>query len=166
MKRLAPLCVFLVLACCPVNAKPTAEALPLGAMAPEFALPDIQGRSHALSEYRGKITVLNFWAFWCDTWKAEMPHLQELAPQQDEQGFRIVAVSVDGTRLQEFRRRHPAPLPFPVLLDVGAKASRQYGIAHVPTVVILDPQGRVRYVHSGYPGNAVVLSQIRRIGFR
>jgi len=150
----------------PAAARPAAEALPLGTPAPAFSLPDVNGRPHALSEFRGRVTVLNFWAFWCDTWKAEMPHLKELAQGQDGQNFRIVAVSVDGMRLQEFRRRHPTPLPFPVLLDVGAATSRRYGIAHVPTVVILDPQGRVRYVHSGYPGNAVVLSQIRRIGAR
>ncbi|MDQ2686233.1 MAG: TlpA family protein disulfide reductase [Armatimonadota bacterium] len=165
--RSPTLCLILAfLTCSMVCAQPATQTPPLGTTAPAFSLPDIQGRPHALSEYRGRITVLNFWAFWCDTWKAEMPHLTELAQAQNEQGFQIVAISVDGTRLQEFRRRHPKPLPFPVLLDVGGATSRQYGIAHVPTVIILDPQGRVRYVHSGYPGNAVVLSQIRRIGAR
>lgn len=166
MRNVALCFVFAALACSAAAAKPAAQILPLGAVAPAFSLPDINGRQHALSEYRGRVTVLNFWAFWCDTWKAEMPHLNELAQQQDEQGFRIVAVSVDGTRLQEFRRRNKSQLPFPVLLDVGAATSQRYGIAHVPTVIILDTQGRVRYVHSGYPGNAVVLSQIRHIGSR
>jgi cytochrome c biogenesis protein CcmG/thiol:disulfide interchange protein DsbE len=138
--------------------------LPLGTSAPAFSLPDVAGRQHTLQEYAipGHVTVLNFWAFWCDTWKAEMPHLRSLAPLQDERGFRLVAISVDGTRLEEFKRLNPQPPPFPVLLDVGGTVSRRYAVAHVPTVVILDASGRVRYVHSGYPGNDVVLSQIRR----
>jgi thiol-disulfide isomerase/thioredoxin len=99
--------------------------LPLGTSAPAFSLPDVAGRQHTLQEYAipGHVTVLNFWAFWCDTWKAEMPHLRSLAPLQDERGFRLVAISVDGTRLEEFKRLNPQPPPFPVLLDVGPLAA-------------------------------------------
>ncbi len=165
MNRLSFILIGLcLLTPCRAGSPAPPAALPVGMAAPSFSLPDVAGRQHTLSEYAGPghVTVLNFWAFWCDTWKAEMPHLQALAARQDERGFRLVAVSVDGTRLEEFQTHAPTPTPFPVLLDIGGRVSARYGIRHVPTVVILDGTGRVRYVHAGYPGNDVVLSQIRR----
>jgi peroxiredoxin len=136
---------------------------PVGQAAPAFSLPDTHGEQHALSEFGGRITVLNFWAFWCDTWKAELPSLRELANRQDELGFRLAAVSVDGSRYPEFQRLTHDSFPFPMMMDVGGKVSRQYAIGHVPTVVVIDPAGVVRYTHYGYPGNDAVLSVVRRI---
>jgi len=137
---------------------------PLNQSAPAFSLLDTHGQSHALSDYRGQIVVLNFWAFWCDTWKAELPSLRELATRQEEQGFTIAAASVDGTRYPEFQRLTHDSLPFPVMMDVGGKVSQLYQIGHVPTVVIIDAAGVVRYTHYGYPGNDAVLSAVRKIG--
>jgi peroxiredoxin len=145
-------------------AGPTRRELSLGSPAPNFALPDIHGKQVRLDDYRGQVVVLNFWAFWCDTWKAEMPHLQELISQQEELGFRLVAVSVDGTRLPEFRKRTGGgKTPFPVLMDVGGHVCALYKIAHVPTLVIIDRAGRVRYTATGYPGNHVVLRELRKL---
>lgn len=153
--------LFLALGfCAPAHAQ---AALPLGADAPAFTLPDTEGRARALPEWAGRPVVLNFWAFWCDTWKAELPSLRELAADQSSLGFALVAVSVDGTRVPEFTRQRGTPTPFPVLLDMQSIVSHAYGVAHVPTVVILDGQGRVRYTHIGYPGNDAVRSVLRRL---
>ena len=134
----------------------------VGTMAAPFGLPDIDGKFTTLSSFAGKPVVLNFWAFWCDTWKDEMPYLRELATQKDELGFRIAAVSIDGSRREAFLNNcRPMPV-FPVLLDGGGKVSAAYDIRRVPTVVVLDAHGRVCYVHSGYPGNDAVLSAVRR----
>lgn len=141
-----------------------AATLRVGDSAPDFALLDVNGKQHRLADFKGKTVVLNFWAFWCDTWKDELPHLKELADQQDELGFCLVAISVDGTRLLEFLKRTNGDVPFPVLLDVGGKVSAAYQVAHVPTVVLVDGEGRVRFVKSGYPGNHVVLGEVRKIG--
>src|SRR5262249_27607832 len=132
--------------------------------APAFTLPDVAGRQVRLADFRGRIVVLNFWAFWCDTWKAEMPHLRELVSQQEDLGFRLIAVSVDGTRLPEFQKRAGGDkIPFPVLMDVGGQVSTRYQIAHVPTIVILDRAGRMRYTATGYPGNHVLLRELRKL---
>lgn len=146
--------------CAPTHAQ---AALPIGASAPAFTLPDTEGRARSLSEWAGRPVVLNFWAFWCDTWKAELPSLRELAADQSTLGFSLVAVSVDGTRVPEFTRQRGTPTPFPVLLDMQSVVSQAYGVAHVPTVVILDGQGRVRYTHIGYPGDDAVRSVLRRL---
>ena len=149
----------------PSQPAPTGNAAVVasGSIAPLFDLPDISGKRLRLDEYRGRTVVLNFWAFWCDTWKAEMPHLRELAKRQDELNFRIVAISVDGTRLPEFAPAASAENRFPVALDVGGQVSGQYGIAHVPTVVILDPQGRVQYTCVAWPGNQLILNRLRAL---
>lgn len=146
----------------PVRADAPRRVISVGAIAPAFSLPDVTGKQHRLEEYAGQVTVLNFWAFWCDTWKAEMPHLRALASLAGEHGFRLVTISVDGTRLEEFREHVGASPPFPVLLDIGGQVSQRYQVIHVPTVVILDATGHVRYVHSGYPGNDIILSQVRQ----
>ena len=113
---------------------------------------------------RGHTVVLNFWAFWCDTWKAELPHLRELVKHEQDSGFTTIAVSVDGTRYPEFVQLTHGNVPFPVCLDLESKVTQAYHVGHVPTVVIIDPSGRIVYSHFGYPGNDVVLSQVRRIG--
>ena len=107
--------------------------------------------------------MLNFWAFWCDTWKAEMPSLKELSGRQDEIGFRLVAVSVDGTRRAEFDKQTGGDVPFPVLLDAGGQVSARYRVHHVPTVVIIDSDGVIRFTAYGYPGNEVILHELRKI---
>lgn len=147
----------------PSRAAETEAAGNVGSIAPVFTLPDVKGKTFDLQEHRGEIVVLNFWAFWCDTWKAELPHLKTLAERQNEMGFRLVAVSVDGTRLREFMNITNGNLPFSVLLDAGAGVSQSYRIAHVPTVIILDGAGKIRYRTFGYPGNDVILHEITRI---
>jgi peroxiredoxin len=92
-----------------------------------------------------------------------MPHLRKLAVDAEERGFSIIAISVDGTRLDEFKRREPNGVPFPVLLDCGKLVSERFGIGHVPTIVILDSEGKERFRHTGYPGNHVVLRELRKI---
>ncbi len=135
----------------------------VGDAAPPFSLLDVHGKLYRLSDVHGQVQVLNFWAFWCDTWKAELPHLKELAGRQRELGFHLTTISVDGTRLAEYEKRTGDAVPFPVLLDVGGQVSHLYGVVHVPTVIIIDAQGRVRFIKSGYPGNHIVLAQVRRL---
>ena len=160
--------LLLLLALCPstvATAKPNGP--PVGGMAPAFSLPDINGKLVSLDDYRGKVVVVNFWAFWCDTWKAEMPHLQDLIGRQEELSFRLIAISVDGTRLPEFQSRTAGgKIPFPVLMDFDGQARSQYHVAHVPTVIIIDRTGRVRYTAYGYPGNNVILRELRKLASR
>jgi peroxiredoxin len=135
----------------------------VGSVAPSFDLPELSGKQFRLDDLRGKNVLLNFWAFWCDTWKEEMPHLRELAGRQKDLNFRIVAVSVDGTRIPEFHPRATSDLSFPVLLDVGGRVTASYHVEHVPTVVLLDGDGRVRYTCVGWPGSQVTLNHLRKL---
>ena len=142
---------------------PPAGGPPVGTPAETFSLPDLAGRQRRLAEFAGRPVLLNFWAFWCDTWKEELPHLKQLAARQEEMGFRLITISVDGTRVPRFKALAGSGLPFPILLDPGRKVSDRYRIARVPTVVLIDAAGRVRWVASGYPGNHRVLSEVRKL---
>jgi len=139
------------------------DRLPDRSPAPSFRLLDVQGNSRCLQDYKGHVLVLNFWAFWCDTWKEELPHLREIAERQADLGFQLVAISVDGTRLREYIKRTGGKLPFPVLLDPGGRVSRLYRVTRVPTILLIDPGARVRSVRVGFPGAPVILSLIRSI---
>jgi peroxiredoxin len=128
--------------------------------APAFDLAEVSGRRIRLDDLRGKAVLLNFWAFWCDTWKAEMPDLRALAARQADLNFQIVSISVDGTRLPEFG---PAQArSFPVALDIGGEVTRAYGVEHVPTVILIDAEGRIRYRCVAWPGSQTILNELRK----
>lgn len=135
----------------------------LGMGLPRLVLPDLHGQPYELTAVDSPVLVLNLWAFWCDTWKEQLPQLRELAAQQEKLGFRLVAVSVDGAWTGVFWEHCGAEgVAFPVLLDVRRQLATSFGLRVVPTVLVLDRQRRVRYVHEAYPGNPVVLQSIRR----
>ena len=103
------------------------------------------------------------YSFWCDTWRAALPHLQELQGMSTELDCTIWTVSVDGTYTAEVRPLVTAgEIPFPVLLDNGSW-QRKLGIRRVPTVLLLDPARTVVNIYEGYPGNPVLISALRQI---
>lgn len=113
-----------------------------GDSAPSFNLHDLDGVSHKLTEYRGKVVLINFWASWCAPCVAEMPALERLYRRLKDQGFEIVAVGVDDevSNLKEFQKQFD--LSFPVLFDKGNKIKAQYNVRGVPESFVLDKSGK------------------------
>lgn len=135
----------------------------LGAPAPDFALPAMQGGALRLADVTEPVVVLNLFAFWCDTWIAELPQLRELATRQEDLGFRLISISVDGRWSDQLAQVcGDDPPPFPVLLDSARTLSGPLGLRHVPTIIVLDRERRARFVYEAWPGNHVVLRAIRR----
>ncbi len=116
----------------------------VGVPAPGFTLPDLEGKLHGLSEYRGRVVVLNFWATWCPPCIDEMPSLQRLHQALAERGVAVIAVSVDErfSDVPAFARKFG--LTFPVLYDQGKKVSRKYQTFKYPETYILDREGRLK----------------------
>lgn len=139
----------------------------VGGLVEDFGLFDMEGRMRRLGDYREDVIVLNFWAFWCDTWQKQLGQLKELARQQEELGFRLIVVSVDG-QWSDMQKAHlrrigaAGELGFPVLLDGQKVLAGRLGLRRVPTVVVLDRERRVRWVHEAYPGNPAVLGAVRK----
>jgi peroxiredoxin len=112
--------------------------------APDFQLPDAQGRSVSLSAQRGHPVLLNFWATWCPPCVDEVPSMEDLARKLDGTDLRLLAVSVDddwGT----IRRFFPKGSAMGVLLDTSHEIPKKFGTEKYPESFLIDASGRVRY---------------------
>ncbi len=121
-----------------------------GATAAEFELPDLQGNTHRLSHYRGKVVLLNFWATWCTACIKEMPAMQKAYDRLKDKGFVILAVNEleDADHVRAHIQEHGHT--FPVLLDSNNDVANLYGVYGLPVTVFIDRQGVVReYLKGG-----------------
>jgi cytochrome c biogenesis protein CcmG, thiol:disulfide interchange protein DsbE len=116
----------------------------VGMPAPDFALPDLEGRVHGLADFRGRVVVLNFWATWCPPCIDEMPSLERLHQALGERGVAVIAVSVDERFSDVPAFVEKFHLTFPVLYDEGKKVSRKYQSFKYPETYILDRDGRLK----------------------
>ena len=116
-----------------------------GQLARDFTLPDLQGQSVSLSNFRGKVVLLNFWATWCGACRSEMPSLEKLyRNHRRDSRFVILTVSVDqqGTSaVQPFVQR--TGYDFPVLLDQSNQVSSEYNVGGIPATFIIDGAGEI-----------------------
>lgn len=120
-------------------------ATPPGRMT-EFVLPDLDGKSHNIKEWAGRLILLNFWATWCPPCREEMPLLTAMQERYGAQGLQIIGVAIDrGEAVEEYRRT--VRINYPILLggyDAGGILA-QYGNSKgaLPYSVIITPEGRV-----------------------
>jgi len=121
-----------------------------GMPAAEFQLQDLAGKSHQLSQYQGKVILLNFWATWCKPCTTEMPAMQEAFDQLQDQGLVVLAVNEleDLPKVKAHIQEHGHT--FPVLLDPDNHVANLYGVFGLPVTVFIDQNGRVQeYIKGG-----------------
>jgi thiol-disulfide isomerase/thioredoxin len=123
----------------------TALDPPVGA--PAFALNDMDGEPHRLADYEGKVVLVNFWATWCPPCRKEMPSLERLYQQFKDQPFMVLAVNQWETDDHVFSYMGELNVfpEFPILFDSESTISEAYGVRGLPTSVIIDQHGRIRY---------------------
>jgi peroxiredoxin len=128
-----------------------AAALPAaGAVAPDFAAKSDSGRNVRLSELRGQVVLVNFWASWCSPCRQELPLLNKIYARYRAAGFMLLAVNVDDNRKDAEAMLKRLDLRFPTLFDGSKNVSKLYGVDTMPATLVIDRDGRVRYVHRGY----------------
>lgn len=129
-------------------------ALPaVGKGAPDFTLPSASGRNIRLSEQRGKVVLVNFWASWCGPCRQELPALDKLQAQYGAAGFQLLAVNVDDNRGNADAMLKKLGVKLSTLYDTEKRVAKLYDVDTMPATLVLDTDGRVRYVHRGYrPG--------------
>lgn len=125
----------------------------LNQSAPDFSLEDLSGKPVGLSDFRGKVVLVDFWASWCGPCKKELPELNNLLGKYSDSELAIVAVNIDKKR--SYAEGFLASVPglskrLVVLLDPDSTVIPRYGAAAMPTSFILDREGIVRYVHFGF----------------
>ena len=120
-------------------------ALPEPLEVPDFTLTDRQGQAHRLSDYRGRVVLINFWAVWCAPCRQEMPAMQRAWAQVRDEQVLILAVNVQDRADQVAEFFEALPVAFPVLLGGDAAMMRAWSVQVLPTSLVIDPQGRARY---------------------
>ena len=159
---MATIYLCLLLATCPRAAGDEPGGPAVGAIVPGAVFLDTKDRPVGLADFHRPVVVLNFFAYWCETWLVQWPQLVELAPLRRKLDFDFLSISIDGQYREQLAQvcGKGSP-PFPVLYDPGGHLAGRLGVRRVPTVVVLDRQRRITYVHEGYPGNAEVLKAVR-----
>ncbi len=121
-----------------------------GQPAPDFALKSASGENLRLSEYRGDVVMINFWATWCGPCRQEMPLLDELYVRYQRVGFNLLGVNIDDDTGRAMKMIDELGVTFPVLFDSRKEVSKLYDVAAMPVTLLVDREGRIRYVHHGY----------------
>lgn len=120
------------------------------APAPDFTLKSESGDNVRLSEQRGKVVMLNFWASWCGPCRQEMPLLDDMYKRYNKAGFMFYAVNVEQDTVAAKKLIKDLGVSVPVLYDPDSKVSKLYNVDAMPTTVVIDKKGEVRYVNRGY----------------
>jgi peroxiredoxin len=120
------------------------------APAPDFSLPARDGGNLQLSDLRGQVVMINFWATWCGPCRQEMPLLQQLQAKYEPLGFTMVGVNVEPDRAAAQAWLQNVSVSFPILFDQKNAVAAEFGVQGMPSSVFVDREGNVRYVHQGY----------------
>ena len=132
--------------------------LRVGDTAPDFALESLQGETLRLSDMRGQVVMINFWAVWCGYCRIELPAMQAVYQVYQDEGFVVLAVDVQESKDVVKAFVEDAGLTFPILLDQRAKVTSMYRIRGLPTSIFVDPNGVIAAVHLG-PVNEQIIQE-------
>jgi cytochrome c biogenesis protein CcmG/thiol:disulfide interchange protein DsbE len=147
-------------------ADPSAVVVPapvVGAPAPEFELEVLDGERLRLSDLRGRVVVLNFWATWCGPCRVEMPDLEERAARYVGR-LTVLGVNFDEPADEVAAFRDQVGVTFPLLLDPGAAVQRLYRVLGYPTTFFVDPEGIIRVQHIGLMTSGQIDGYLEQMG--
>jgi peroxiredoxin len=120
------------------------------APAPDFTLPARAGGELSLADLKGNVVLINFWATWCGPCRQEMPYLEQIWQRYKGLGFTLLGVNVEEDSAGAVKWLEQTPVSFPVLFDRENRVSKLYDVTAMPSTVIVDRRGQVRFVHYGY----------------
>jgi cytochrome c-type biogenesis protein len=150
-----------------VNNQPPAEeiGLDVGQFAPDFQTVTAEGEPIALSDLRGNVVLLNFWATWCGPCRIEMPGFQRQYVMHGDEGLVILAVNNAEPLDRVTAFRDQLRLTFPIAMDESGDIQRQFGIVNYPSTLLIDRDGRIAARHFGVVSPADVQAMLAEIGF-
>ena len=132
---------------------PLTNAVTSEGQAGNFTLKSASGENIRLSEYRGQVVLINFWASWCGPCRQEMPHLDAIHKKYEPLGFTVFGVNVEQDRKMADKILRDIPVSFPILFDDNNQVSELYDVDAMPVTVMVDRNGEIRFMHRGYkPG--------------
>ena len=147
--------------------KPTGDKAtpgPSAKSALSFTLQDLNGKTVSLSDFKGKVVVLDFWATWCPPCVKEIPHFIELYEQYKDQGFAMVGISLDRggiSVVKSFAQKYR--INYPILMTDGQVDKAYGGIPGIPTTFVIDKAGNIRQKYIGYREKAIFEADIKAL---
>ena len=115
----------------------------------DFELQDINGKTHRISDYRGKVVIVDFWATWCPPCRKEIPHLISFYNKYNKKGLVIVGVSLD-KRDKTLAMARDFGINYVCLVDETGRTGNMFGVRAIPTTFFLDKKGRIAKVQKGF----------------
>ena len=140
------------------------ESSPEGRIAPDFSLTSTDGKMIRLSDYRGKVVVVDFWATWCPPCKAEIPDFIKLYSQYKDAGFQMIGISLDEGGMKDvkpFMKEYG--INYPIVMGTEEVVSAYGGIRGIPTTFVIDKAGHVRDAFEGYRSASVFEKLIQQL---
>jgi peroxiredoxin len=131
--------------------------------APDFTLPRLDGTELHLSDYQGKVVLLDFWATWCDPCREETPNFVEMQRKYGDRGLQIIGVSMDDTDdpvRTYYREFH---MNYPVVMGNAKLGERYGGVLGLPIVFIIGRDGRIFSKHVGSTDTAVFQKEVETL---
>jgi len=135
---------FLLLTGLMLAAMPASPKARPGEAAPDFSLPSLDDGNLRLSEYRGQVVLLTFWASWCGDCMEQLPRLASQVRAMTGDEVQLFAVNID--RASHRARELATQFPYPVLFDVDQQVARLYDLRQLPVAILVDPDGRIRHI--------------------
>jgi peroxiredoxin len=140
--------------------KAVRQLLPVGTLAPDWALKDPGAKLHRLSDYRGKVVVMDFWAVWCIPCHLAMPGLQKLHNDLSRRGLVVLGISTGERGGDPVQLMKDRGYTYELLLN-GETISKAYGVAGMPTIYVIGVDGRI--IHSGFGANPIAEQRRRTL---
>jgi thiol-disulfide isomerase/thioredoxin len=131
-------------------AVPAMAVAPPAGPAPVFNLDSMAGKAVSLDQYKGQVVMINFWASWCGPCRTEMPILEKLHAKYKAMGFTMIGVNVEPDSQLAVNWLKSTPVTFPILFDTKSEVSKLYQVTGMPSTVIIDRKGNMRWLHRGY----------------
>ncbi len=126
-----------------------AGAVETGAIAPAMSLPGVKAPL-SLSDFKGKVVYLDFWASWCGPCKKSFPWMNQMQEKYGARGFQVLAVNLDANEDDARQFLAKVPAHFAVAFDARGLSARQYGVKGMPTSVLIGADGKVLATHTGF----------------
>ncbi len=164
MSRVLTVC-GLIMGAAWAASSPAAAPTMVGKDAPDFVLKTLAGTNLRLSEFRGQVVLVNFWARWAGESRQEMPALNRINTTYERAGLVVLGVSIDEdlSRARDFAEA--MKVSYPILFDTGSDIGKDYRLEKMPMTILVDRSGVVRYSHVGFKSgdDRIYLEKIREL---
>jgi len=156
--------IFLLFASFNTNQIFASESNIINKQAPAFSLLDLNGNKVSLSDFKGKVVILDFWATWCPPCVKEIPHFIELYKEYKDQGLAIVGISVDRQGIgvvKAFNQKFK--INYPIVMTDSQVVTAYGDITGIPTTFVIDPSGKIQRMYVGYRDKSVFEADIKEL---